>query len=94
MTKTLIELTTNGACEERAKAWRKEPETVDAVQLLKDIIEIGKGRYAQRLASKYAEQDLPTVHHECTRRNARPWTVRASKLFQLLPNLFHIQSRG
>ena len=36
---------------ERMKAWASKPDTLDAEQFLKDIEAVGKGRFAQRLAS-------------------------------------------
>jgi putative ATP-dependent endonuclease of OLD family len=70
---TLLELSTNGACHERAKKWVADPTTLDPIQLLKDISEIGKGRFAQRLASnisgtgcpKYIVQSLDYVISRC-----------------------------
>ncbi len=49
---TLSELTTNGAAKKRAAAWKEEPDSLDPVQMLKDIDAIAKGRFAQRLASQ------------------------------------------
>jgi putative ATP-dependent endonuclease of OLD family len=57
--RTIIELTTNGAAKKRAEAWRDAPTTVGIDQLLKDIEEIGKGRFAQRLAVNIAKQKKP-----------------------------------
>jgi putative ATP-dependent endonuclease of OLD family len=51
ITKTIEQLSSNGEAVNRAKAWREDPESLDVVQLLKDIAEIGKGRFAQRLSS-------------------------------------------
>jgi putative ATP-dependent endonuclease of OLD family len=59
MTTTLCELTSNSACEKRAKAWRADPASLEPEQLLKDIDEIGKGRYAQRLASNMRRKTCP-----------------------------------
>ena len=49
---TLGELTTNGAAKERAAGWKEKPKSLDPEQMLKDIDAIGKGRFAQRLASR------------------------------------------
>lgn len=51
MCTTLAELTPNGAARERANNWNKVPGSIDFEQLLKDIEEVGKGRFAQRFAS-------------------------------------------
>ena len=56
---TLIELTTNGAASKRALAWKVNPNTLHPVQMLKDIDAIGKGRFAQRLASRITGQACP-----------------------------------
>jgi len=47
----LVELTTNRAAQERASRWQADPSSLDENQFLKDIMGIGKGRFAQRLAS-------------------------------------------
>ncbi len=52
ITRTVEELTSVDAAKERAKSWRKETESLDAEQLLKDIGKIGKGRFAQRLSTR------------------------------------------
>lgn len=41
----LKELTTNEKAKERATGWQTSPESVDGSQLIKDIEEVGKGRY-------------------------------------------------
>jgi putative ATP-dependent endonuclease of OLD family len=56
MCKILVELTDNSAAKERAEGWREDPNTLDKKQFLKDIGAIGKGRFAQRLAS-YLDAD-------------------------------------
>jgi putative ATP-dependent endonuclease of the OLD family len=48
---TLAELTSNSAAKERAQKWNQTPDSIDFEQLLKDIEELGKGRFAQRFAS-------------------------------------------
>ena len=54
MCDTIIELSENGAAKKRAKAWRGEKcFNADEKQFLKDIEGIGKGRFAQRLASNF-----------------------------------------
>ncbi len=52
ITYTLEELTQNKAAAIRAKGWRKDKDTLDPVQFLKDVSSIGKGRFAQRLAGR------------------------------------------
>lgn len=59
MCKSLAELTTNGAARERANNWYEAPESIDFEQLLKDIEEVGKGRYAQRFASMMEVKKCP-----------------------------------
>lgn len=59
MCDTLIELTTNGAAKIRAVQWGREPHTLDAIQYIKDITEVGKGRFAQRLASRIESAACP-----------------------------------
>jgi putative ATP-dependent endonuclease of OLD family len=59
MCKTLLDLSTNGACHERAKKWMADPSSLDSVQLLSDISDIGKGRFAQRLASNISGTACP-----------------------------------
>jgi len=43
---------------ERMKGWSKDPDTLDVETFLKDIENVGKGRFAQRLASIIVESDL------------------------------------
>lgn len=59
MCNTLVKLTKSGAVEKRAKAWKDAPETLDADRFIKDIEAIGKGRFAQRLATKIIEDICP-----------------------------------
>ncbi len=47
----IAELTENGAAKKRAGDWSAKPACIDADQFLRDITAIGKGRFAQRLAS-------------------------------------------
>ncbi len=55
----LKELTTNEKAKERATGWLASPKSVDESQLIKDIEEVGKGRYAQRLASLMVNDRIP-----------------------------------
>lgn len=56
---TLVELSENGEARKRAKGWKVNPGTLDKKQLLRDIAPIGKGRFAQRLASNLTAKDCP-----------------------------------
>jgi putative ATP-dependent endonuclease of the OLD family len=51
MCTSIRELTTNEAAQQRALGWMGDPKSTDFEQILKDIEEIGKGRFAQRVAS-------------------------------------------
>ena len=64
MCKTLVELTDNSAAQERAKGWCKEPDSLDKERFLKDIAAIGKGRFAQRLASYIGAAGCPPYIEE------------------------------
>lgn len=56
---TLTELTTNRAAKTRCVGWRVNPSTLDPLQFIKDVTEVGKGRFAQRLASQITTSDCP-----------------------------------
>src|SRR5262249_12123606 len=56
MGQTLIELSDSDACHQRAKAWRNKPESMEPERLLRDILQIGKDRFAQRLATNMRSQ--------------------------------------
>lgn len=43
---------------ERMKGWAEDPDTLEVETFLKDIENVGKGRFAQRLASIIVESDL------------------------------------
>lgn len=64
MCKALIELTDNDVARLRAEGWRKEPGTLNKSQILKDISDIGKGRFAQRLASYINAEGCPPYIQE------------------------------
>lgn len=51
MSKTLSALTSVAVARQRAQQWRDDPKSLDEARFLADITEIGKGRFAQRLAS-------------------------------------------
>jgi putative ATP-dependent endonuclease of the OLD family len=59
MIETLGELTENGACRKRCAAWSVDLDTLDAEQYLKDVVEVGKGRFAQRLSGKVSVDHCP-----------------------------------
>lgn len=72
MCNVIDELSENGAARARATAWKTNPTNLDSERLLKDIDEIGKGRYAQRLASVLSKQACPeyiekAIIHVCIR---------------------------
>ena len=54
MCATLTELTKSGAAKKRADAWKADPAKLDPDRFIKDIKAIGKGRFAQRLATRIA----------------------------------------
>ena len=64
MCKTLVELGESQAARDRADAWRKAPEKLDVPRFLGDIERIGKGRFAQRLASSMTKNNCPTYIKE------------------------------
>ena len=51
MSNTLRALTSVQVARERARQWHDDPNSLDEERFLADITEIGKGRFAQRLAS-------------------------------------------
>lgn len=51
MSNTLRALTEVAVARQRAQGWHDHPESLDEARFLADINAIGKGRYAQRLAS-------------------------------------------
>lgn len=40
--------------------WKESPKSYDSAELLKMIDQVGKGRYAQKLAGKISEQNVPS----------------------------------
>lgn len=56
---TIIELSENSRAKDRARTWRDSHESLDAEQLLKDITQISKGRFAQRLAMRISGTSCP-----------------------------------
>jgi putative ATP-dependent endonuclease of OLD family len=59
MGRTLIELAESKPAAARAQGWMKDPKTLDAPTLLSDIKAIGKGRFAQRLATNMTGNPCP-----------------------------------
>jgi putative ATP-dependent endonuclease of OLD family len=55
ISRTIEELTRNAKARKRAEGWRNDPSTLNTTTLLADIEAIGKGRFAQRLASRIAK---------------------------------------
>jgi putative ATP-dependent endonuclease of the OLD family len=64
MCKTLVELSDNKAAKKRAALWLKRPAEMKPAQLLKDINAIGKGRFAQRLATRISKNICPPYVRE------------------------------
>lgn len=60
MRDAVVELSTNGAAQKRVVGYAAKPESLDQEQFLKDIEEIGKGRFAQRLASLLDNKVCPS----------------------------------
>lgn len=59
MCRTIIELTANGAAKRRAEAWMDDPSSLNPKLFLKDIDTIAKGRFAQRLATRWKKNLCP-----------------------------------
>lgn len=59
MCDVLHDLTDNGAAKRRAESWKENPGTLNEQGFLEDIKVIGKGRFAQRLASTIESQNCP-----------------------------------
>lgn len=59
MLRTLCTLTSNGAAQERCKAWAKDATQLDPIQFMKDLKEVGKGHFAQRLSSVLKPEYCP-----------------------------------
>ncbi len=60
MCTALTELAPSSTARSRAQVWQKNPEALDSTQLLRDINAIGKGRFAQRLATLIETQACPS----------------------------------
>jgi putative ATP-dependent endonuclease of OLD family len=59
MCATLKELSESGAVRERAEHWEKHTAEMEPEKLLGDIRAIGKGRFAQRLATRISKNICP-----------------------------------
>jgi len=59
MCATLTELTKVAVAKKRADAWKADPATLDPDRFIKDIKAIGKGRFAQRLATRINNDICP-----------------------------------
>jgi putative ATP-dependent endonuclease of the OLD family len=55
----LDELTQVQAAKRRAEAWKADPATLNSDRFIKDIKVIGKGRFAQRLATRITGNRCP-----------------------------------
>lgn len=62
--KTIAELTEVHVAKQRAEGWVNDPSTLEAKRFLDDIEEIGKGRFAQRLAGNMAGNSCPAYIKE------------------------------
>jgi putative ATP-dependent endonuclease of OLD family len=62
--KTITELTDVEVARERAENWANDPRSLDEKRLLADIEQIGKGRFAQRLASNMGGKFCPAYIKE------------------------------
>jgi putative ATP-dependent endonuclease of OLD family len=59
MCHTLSELTQSSAAKKRAADWKANPESLEEERFIKDIEAIGKGRFAQRLATLIGRDKCP-----------------------------------
>lgn len=59
--RALADLAPSEAARTRAEAWLADPDTIDEKQVLKDIVAVGKGRFAQRLASHMRPMKAPAA---------------------------------
>jgi putative ATP-dependent endonuclease of OLD family len=57
--RSLIELAPSAPAKARAEAWMKDPATLDVQRFLGDISMIGKGRFAQRVATNMKAGPCP-----------------------------------
>lgn len=58
--KTLAELAMSEPARQRAEAWKENPSSLDSKRYLSDIEQIGKGRFAQRLAGNMTGNRSPS----------------------------------
>ena len=59
MCQTLAELTKVAVAKTRADGWKADPSSLNADRFIKDIKAIGKGRFAQRLATRITGNRCP-----------------------------------
>jgi putative ATP-dependent endonuclease of OLD family len=52
MCNVLAQLTTSKIVKVRAKSWKADPDSLNRDRFISDIEKIGKGRFAQRLATQ------------------------------------------
>ena len=64
MGRTLVELAGSKPAVTRAQGWMKDPTTIDIPGFLNDIKAIGKGRFAQRLATNMTGSACPAYIRE------------------------------
>ncbi len=62
--RTLHELSVSEAARTRADQWKESPKSLDPERFLADIENIGKGRFAQRLANKMTGNRCPSYIKE------------------------------
>jgi putative ATP-dependent endonuclease of OLD family len=62
--KTMTQLSEVQVTKRRAEGWMSDPSTLEAKRFLADIEEIGKGRFAQRLAGNMAGSRCPAYIKE------------------------------
>lgn len=64
MCETLAELAETASARNRAESWLAAPWSIDIAYFQKDIASIGKGRFAQRLATKIVSGECPAYISE------------------------------
>jgi putative ATP-dependent endonuclease of OLD family len=64
VSRTLVELAESEPAKKRAENWKKAPDTLDVGAFLADINVIGKGRFAQRLATNMGNGPCPAYIKE------------------------------
>lgn len=64
---TIIDISENGSAISRATEWKNDPSQIEEDRFISDIKEIGKGRFAQRLASSIPAEGCPDYIQEAIR---------------------------